>query len=178
MLKVTRFILGMCLVAMAGLPLQGYAGDKASVNWISIEQLQQMAATTKKPVLIDVYTDWCYYCKVMDKTTWQNDSVTSYLAEKYYTLKLNAESKEPYNWQGQTYQYEPRYKVNMLAVKLLGGNMVYPSTIIIPVSGEPEILKGAFRAKELEMIIKYYGERLNEKITPEEFMKNFKGNWK
>jgi hypothetical protein len=74
--------------------------------------------------------------------------------------------------------YEPKYKVNMLAVKLLGGNMVYPSTVIIPVKGEPEVLKGAFSAQELEMILKYYGDRINETTSPEALMKNFSAKWK
>ena len=141
------------------------------------EQMEAAYNENKKPIIIDVYTNWCHYCKVMDNTTWRNDSVAAYLGSNYYTVKINAENKEPYQWQGTSYQYEPKYKLNMLAAKLLEGNMVYPSLVIIPVKGEPEILKGAFTAKELEMILKYYGDRKNETTTPEAFMKHFSGKW-
>jgi thioredoxin-related protein len=179
MIKVTVTSFLLMFILAISLPINALPGKSDTrVTWISLEQLQQLSAESKKPILIDVYTDWCYYCKVMDKTTWQNDSVAAYLADKYYTVKLNAENKEPCTWEGKTYNYEPRYKVNLLSVKLLGGNMVFPSTVIIPVKGEPEVLKGAYRANELEMIIKYYGERANETTTPEAFMKKFSGKWK
>jgi len=154
-------------------------GNKgSSVKWITPNELTLIAAENKKPIIVDVYTSWCYYSKVMDNTTWKNDSVAAYLESNYYAVKINAENKEPYQWQGKIYEYEPRYKVNMLAAKLLGGNMVYPSTIIIPVKGEPEILSGAFTAKELEMILKYYGDRINETSTPEQYQHSFSGKWK
>ena len=149
-----------------------------SVRWMTPQELSAITSETKKPIIIDVYTNWCYYCKVMDNTTWRNDSVAAYLTSNYYAVKINAESKEPYTWEGASYQYEPKYKINMLAVKLLGGSISYPSLVIIPVKGEPEILKGAFTAKELEMILKYYGDRTNETKSPEDFMKTFSAKWK
>ena len=177
MVKVTRiivliFFLGIILPSKAG------PGKGNAVKWITPGELQELAKVAEKPIIIDVFTSWCYYCRVMDNTTWRNDSVSSYLQSKYYAVKLNAENKEPYQWNGENFEYEPKYKVNMLAVKLLGGNMVYPSTVIIPVKGEPEILKGAFTAQELEMILKYYGDRVNETTSPEDFMKTFSAKWK
>lgn len=178
MIKVRRIIFLSLLLLAAFNPLHAIPEKGSAVNWITPDELQALAAASQKPVIVDVYTSWCYYCRVMDNTTWKNDSVAAYLQSNYYTVKLNAENKDPYSWEGKTYNYEPKYKINMLAVKLLGGNMVYPSTIIIPVKGEPEILKGAFSAKDLEMILKFYGERLNETTTPEKFMKTFSGKWK
>lgn len=153
-------------------------GRKTSVEWLNTNQLEQNYNENKKPILVDVYTDWCFYCKVMDNTTWKHDSVAAYLKSNFYAVKINAENQQPYKWLGEKYQYEPKYKVNMLAVKLLEGNMVFPSIVIIPVKGEPEVLIGAYSAKELEMILKYYGERSNETTTPDAFMKQFSGKWK
>jgi thioredoxin-related protein len=180
MIKVIRILVLMIIMLSADLAVSIAGSDKdgSSVKWITPEELQALASETKKPIIVDVYTSWCYYCKVMDKTTWRNDSVAAYLGSNYYAVKINAENREPYSWEGKNYEYEAKYKVNMLAVKLLGGNMVYPSTVIIPVKGEPEVLKGAFSAKELEMILKYYGDRTNETKSPEEFMKTFSGKWK
>jgi thioredoxin-related protein len=179
MIKVIRIVFLLAIMLSVAVMSAIANGEKGgSVSWITPADLANISTEAKKPIIIDVYTSWCYYCKVMDNTTWRNDSVAAYLASNYYTVKINAENKEPYTWQGASYEYEPKYKVNMLAVKLLGGNMVYPSLVIIPVKGEPEILKGAFTAKELEMILKYYGDRTNETKSPEEFMKTFSGKWK
>ena len=179
MIKTVRIlILVVIIVPLSVLRVFGDGDKKNGVVWMTPEQMESAFAENKKPIIIDVYTDWCHYCRVMDKTTWQNDSVAAYLGSNYYTVKINAENQAPYVWQGTSYKYEPKYKVNMLAVKLLGGNMVYPSLVIIPLKGEPEVLKGAFSAKELEMILKYYGDRTNETKSPEEFMKGFSGKWK
>ncbi len=178
MIKTTRRFILLVIIALTAHIARAGGEKKNLVEWMSPEQAETANDSTKRPIIIDVYTSWCYYCKVMDNTTWRNDSVANYLTANYYTVKLNAENKDPYQWKGVSYVYEPKYKVNMLAVKLLEGNMVYPSLVIIPVKGEPEIISGAFSAKELEMILKYYGDRINEKMTPEEFMKKFSGKWK
>jgi thioredoxin-related protein len=179
MIKVIRIFTLLIIMVATDTSVSIAGAEKGTgVKWMTPAEFSAMNFDTKKPIIIDVYTSWCYYCKVMDKTTWRNDSVAAYLGANYHAIKLNAESKDPYDWNGTSYNYEAKYKVNMLAVKLLGGNMVYPSTVIIPVNGEPEVLKGAFSAKELEMILKYYGDRLNETKTPEEFMKFFSGKWK
>lgn len=177
MIKVIRIVFLLVFIIATGTTVFG-ADKENAIKWMTPTEYVSMNAEIKKPVIVDVYTSWCYYCKVMDNTTWRNDSVAAYLGANYYTVKLNAESQDPYEWAGFKYIYEPKYKVNMLAVKLLGGNMVYPSTLIIPVKGEPEVLKGAFTAKELEMILKYYGERTNETKSPEDFRKTFSGKWK
>jgi thioredoxin-related protein len=179
MIKVIRILILLVIIILSDTAVTIARGDKKnSVEWMNPEQLETIFNENKKPIIVDVYTNWCYYCKVMDNTTWRNDSVAAYLKSNYYTVKINAENQQPYQWRGTAYNYEPKYKVNMLAVKLLGGEMVYPSLVIIPVKGEPEILKGAFTAKELEMILKYYGDRTNETTSPEAFMKQFSGKWK
>lgn len=178
MIKSTRILILVMIAAASTLHVFAGGDKKNAVVWMSPEQVEAASGENKKPIIVDVYTNWCYYCKVMDNTTWRNDSVTAYLGSNYYTVKINAENQDAYLWQGATYKYEPKYKVNMLAVKLLEGNMVYPSLVIIPVKGEPEVLRGAFTAKELEMILKYYGDRTNETMTPEQYMKKFSGTWK
>ena len=178
MLKVGRIIF-TALLLLSTLPATMARGDKKpTVEWLTPEEMYSRYTLEKKPIIVDVYTDWCHYCKVMDKTTWQNDSVTAYVNEHFYMVKINAESKEPYSWMGTQFEYDKQYKVNMLAAKLLDGKLSYPSTIFIPVKGDKELIQGAFSAKELEMILKYYGDIYNETTSPERFQKKFKAGWK
>ena len=153
-------------------------GKTEKIAWMNPEEMSARYVISKRPIIVDVYTSWCYYCKVMDNSTWQNDSVINYLRDRFYTVKIDAESKQPLMWMGEKFEYIPKYKLNTLAIKLLQGNMVYPSTVIIPENGEPEILKGAFTAAEMEMVLKYYGDKQNETSTPQNFQKKFRGNWK
>jgi tetratricopeptide (TPR) repeat protein len=41
--------------------------------------------------MADVYTDWCYWCKVLDKNTYSTKSVGEYANNNYVAIKINAE---------------------------------------------------------------------------------------
>ncbi len=45
-----------------------------------------------KYVLADMYTDWCTWCKVLDRQTFANPAMMSYLNAKYLCVKVNAEN--------------------------------------------------------------------------------------
>lgn len=69
------------------------SGEGVSYFQGSFEETLAKAKAEKKPVLIDFFTDWCVYCKKMDKTTLQDASVISYL-NGIVTWKIDAEKGE------------------------------------------------------------------------------------
>ena len=71
------------------------------------EEAVQKASTEASPkkLFIDVYTDWCGWCKKMDKDTFQNAEVAAYMSENFYMVKLDAEQKEPIEFKGKTYNF-------------------------------------------------------------------------
>lgn len=152
--------------------------EKKQVQWQETSIVENLMRKDSRPIIIDVFTSWCYYCKVMDATTWKNDSVASYIAEHFYPIKLDAEGKAPIQWEGSEYVFQAKYKVHQLAVKLLRGNMVYPSTVIIPEKGEWQVIPGAISAEDIELVLKYYGSKANERVDFETYQKQFKGQWK
>ncbi len=50
-------------------------------QWLTLAQAMEKMKIEKRPILIDLYTDWCGWCKVMDKKTYTNKNVSQYLAE-------------------------------------------------------------------------------------------------
>jgi thioredoxin-related protein len=153
--------------------------EKAALPWLSVSQAQQKWDADKRPVIVDVYTDWCHYCKVMDKTIWANPEVANYVKQHFYPIKFNAESKEPATWMGKTYEFKPVYKVHMLAAEWLLGNMVYPSTVILPPNGgEPVIIPGVIELNELETILHYFGEDHYRKTAWNTYKASYKPVWK
>ncbi len=44
-----------------------------------------------KHVFVDSYTDWCYWCKVMDKNTFTDEAIANYLNEEFVPIKVNME---------------------------------------------------------------------------------------
>ena len=70
------------------------------VNWMSIEKAQELQKTNPKNIIMDIYTDWCGPCKLMDKNTFQNQEVAKFLNDNFYAVKFNAEgNSKVFNFQ-------------------------------------------------------------------------------
>ena len=76
---------------------------KEKINWLTISEVNLKLKAEKKPVLIDLYTNWCYWCKVMDKKTYNNQKVIAYINSHFYAVKVDGETKDEINWNGKKY---------------------------------------------------------------------------
>lgn len=145
---------------------------KEKVNWISLSQLNELYSKNPKPILLDVYTDWCGWCKEMDRTTYQHDKLSKYINEKYYAVKLNAESRENIIFN------KKNYTCAQFAEYLLYGRMSYPTTVFLSSpDARPAPLAGYLKAKEMEAPLKYFGEGAFMRQTFVEFNKVMKSEW-
>ncbi len=105
------------------------------VNWISWDQAVAtvQGGSNDKKIFIDVYTDWCGWCKRMDKDTFQNPEVAAYMNENFLMVKLDGEQKEPIEYNGKTYKFVPsgRKGYHELAAALLQGRLSYPTVVFL-----------------------------------------------
>jgi len=111
-----------------------HPGAPASpVNWVSMEEAVALAEQDGKKIVVDVYTDWCGWCKVMDRQTYGSPKIADYLNEHFHAVKFDAEGKEALTLNGKTYKYvgSGRRGYHEYAAWLLGGQMQYPSTTFL-----------------------------------------------
>jgi len=104
------------------------AGEKGRLRWMSFNDGLAEAAKTNRKVLIDVYTDWCGWCKKMDANTYADNRVSEYLLRKYVLVKLNAESPQKLTYQGTNYTER-----ELAAAFGING---YPATLFLKSNGE------------------------------------------
>jgi thioredoxin-related protein len=63
------------------------------IEWLSIEEAYKKNEKKPRKIFVDVYTDWCGWCKVMERNTFSNADVIEYVNKNYYAVRLNAEGK-------------------------------------------------------------------------------------
>lgn len=151
--------------------------QKSEVKWLTFEEAIALNKKNPKKILVDVYTNWCYYCKVMDKKTYSNPKVASYINTHYYPVKFNAEQKENLTYKKTTYKYidKGRRGYNEFAVAILEGKLSYPTTVFFD-SKEQVItrLPGYLTVKNYEPILVYLAEDYYQTKEWEDFIKTYK----
>lgn len=152
--------------------------SKETIKWFTLEEAVKLQEETPRKLFIDVYTDWCGYCKKMDKETFSNPIIAKYINDNFYPVKFNAEQKEPIEFKGQTYKNtNPNRNRNSheLAQALLQGKMSYPSYAFLNEEAKLiTVVPGYIPAPNFEPIVHYFGEDAFTKMEWEEFSKNFK----
>jgi len=105
------------------------------IQWMSIEEAYALTLNDENPkkIFVDVYTDWCGWCKRMDKATFQNPEVAAYMNAHYYNVKFDAEQKESIEMLGNTFEFVPQGSrgYHELAAALLNGKMSYPTVVFM-----------------------------------------------
>ncbi|MFC4262111.1 thioredoxin family protein [Ferruginibacter yonginensis] len=152
--------------------------NKETIRWLSFDELQSAYQQQPKPIMVDIYTEWCGWCKEMDRTTYKNEKLVTYINEKYYAVKFNAETRAAISFNNKTFQYNAQYRTNELAIYLTGGQLSYPTTVFLSgINGQPAPLPGYLKPKQIEAPIKFFGEKANEKETFIAFNKKFHSSW-
>lgn len=105
------------------------------VSWMSWDEAVSRSQSDSNPkkIFIDVYTDWCGWCKKMDKDTFQNPEVAAYMSANFYMVKLDGEGKDPIDFRGKKYAFVPsgRNGYHELAAALLQGRLSYPTVVFL-----------------------------------------------
>ena len=111
----------------------GSPSETAEVTWLELSDALKQQRHRPKPVFIDLYTDWCRWCKVMDQKTFSDPKVAGYLQENFYPVKFNAEKAPPIDINGKEFKLVKagRKSLHSLAYALMKGEISYPSYVIL-----------------------------------------------
>ena len=164
-LLIALFTLTFCLHAQA-----------QKIEWMSFEAAIEAQAKADQPkkIFIDVYTDWCGWCKKMDKETFNNPEVAVYMQQHFYMVKLDGEGKKPIVFRGKTFSFVPsgRNGYHELAAGLMQGQLSYPTVIFL--NEQAELLSpvpGYHPPESFMPIARFFGDNHYKSSTWEDYQK-------
>jgi len=134
-----------------------------SIQWMTLAEAILAQKVKPKKIMIDVYTDWCGPCKLMDKNTFQNRDVAAYISKHYYAVKFNAEGNESITYSGNEFlnpNYDPDKK---------GRNATHQFTQYLGIRGYPSLI---FMSETTDLIMPLVGYQKPQQI--ELFLKMIK----
>ncbi len=129
------------------------------VQWLTWEEAMEKNKVEKKKFVIDIYTDWCGWCKKMDKATFQNDKIARYINENYYAIKMDGESKKEITFNDKVYKYQKNGKrgYHELPAALMQGRMSYPTVVFLDETANIiQAIPGFQNTQNFELIMTYF----------------------
>lgn len=176
------------VLSLLFLVFTGQAQNLNSIPWFTFEEALQYntlhSKQTGKPkkIFVDVYTDWCGWCKRLDATTFAHPEIIKYMQENFIAVKLNAERTDTVKINNQIFvNPSPTGKkgTHELAAILLKGKMSYPSCTFIDETGaQLDVIPGYMDAKTFETLLHFFGEDAYKTTPWEEYQKTFQGKVK
>jgi thioredoxin-related protein len=165
-----KYIL-MVLMSLAVMSSISCAGSKketpkaaaGAVVWMAWDQAMTSAQEEGKFIVVDVYTDWCHWCKVMDEKTYVDPAVAGLMKESFVAVKLNAERENTVNFKGKAY-------TEMDLARNLGVNG-YPTTMFLASDGTViGKIPGYIEAPVFKQILEYLTSGSYKSMSLDQYM--------
>jgi uncharacterized protein YyaL (SSP411 family) len=152
----------------------------AGVKWHTFQEAEQLMKQNPRPIFVDVYTDWCGWCKKMEQDTFTNLVIAEILNTKFYPVKFNAEGSERINFLGETFINDGKTgRTHQLAIALLHGQLGYPTVVFLypQQSGQYATapVPGYKEPKAMETLLSFFVDSNFENQSWADFQRNFKG---
>lgn len=148
----------------------GFAQE--SINWLTWEEMKDLQEQERKKVFVDVYTDWCGWCKKMDASTFKDPEVVAAMNAYYYAVKLDAEMKDTImhnNMMFVNINPDKKRGVHTLAASLLNSKMSYPSFVVLDENFNRNIIiSGYQKVPELLANLLFFGT--NQHVRHQEYL--------
>ncbi|GAA4977873.1 thioredoxin family protein [Algibacter aquimarinus] len=174
------------LIAIGFISLNSVAQE---INWVSLDEAIELQKKNPKKIMMDVYTNWCGPCKMLDRNTFQNTDVAKYVNENYYAVKFNAEGNDKVTYKGKIYSnpnYNPELKNRRNSPHELSRYFqvqAYPTIVFMDEKAELIApIRGYQTPPQLELYLKMFKKDEHKKISSQEeftvYAKAFKAEFK
>lgn len=174
-LLVTTFV---CFIVVCSVKAQ-------TINWMSMNEALEAQKDEPKKIIVDVYTNWCGPCKLMDKRTFAHPAVAKYINTHFYAVKFNAEGTEEVTYKDYTYK-NIHYDASKSPKQRNGQHLfahalkvrAYPTVVFFDENSDiisPVV--GFKKPQELELYLKMIATDKYKEITTQEAWQTYQSNF-
>ncbi len=173
-----KSLFALIVATLIGCNVSAQTAEK--VKWYTIEEAQKLNAKAPRKIMIDMYTDWCGWCKKMDAETFDHPVIAKYINENFYPVKFDAESTAPIKFGEHTFVNPggegARRSTHQFTSAL--GVTGYPSVAYFSAKLEPiGVVPGFFTPAQIEPLLHYIvEEKYKDNISLEDYQKTFVGS--
>ena len=131
------------------------------INWLTWDEMVKLNEKNPKKIFIDFYTSWCYWCKVMDKNTFEDPIVSEIMSKYFYCVKFDAERRDTIHFLNRNWVFVPggRSGYHQLAAYFMENQLSYPTMTILTHDYKLITpLKGYIAVPQFEPLISFYGQ--------------------
>lgn len=141
----------------------GTSKKEAQITWLTLPEAMARSKKNPKKIIIDVYTNWCGWCKKMDKDTFEHPEIAEYINENYYAVKLNAEMRENMLIEGHEYKFisNPNGNGGMheVALALLDNKPSFPSIVFLDEKfSKLTLIQSYIDAPTMDKVTRYFAD--------------------
>lgn len=152
-----RILPVLFLIILSG----SFVPASAQVIWLTWEEAQTRHQKEPRKFIVDVYTQWCSWCKKMDKSTFDQPDISKYINRNYYAVKFDAETKTEIYFKDRVYKYirSGTSGYHELAADLTFGKLSFPTIVFLDEKLDViQPIPGFKDPYALDKIMKYFAE--------------------
>lgn len=160
------------------IPLFGQLAEN-KVKWYTIKEALELNKKAPRKIIIDVYTNWCGYCKLMDKETFSHPVISEYLNKNFYSVKFNAESIDSVEFGGYKFGNpgQGARSTHQFATALFQAGKIQPGYPAIAYINENlqllGVIPGYQTPSQIEPILNYINEDKYKTVSLDDYQKSF-----
>lgn len=150
-----------------------------SIKWMSLSEIEAAQKVSPKPVIVDLYTSWCVWCKKMDESTFTDPNLISYINKNFYALKFDAEANTSVQYKGKSYALTSINNRNVHQLAWDWGNVNnrigYPTIVVLDANMDKiQTFPGFKDVDAMRSLAQYFGDNVYKTKSWQDYLSSGK----